>query len=407
MKVSCFGRRDFIITTAAAAASLVSTRSFAQFTDPTDLSLSEAAALIRAGELSPVSLVRAYLDRIERLNDRLNAFITVTSEPALARARELEDELTRGGWRGPLHGIPIGLKDNIDTAGVRTTGASAVLADRIPDESAPVVRRLEDAGAIVLGKLNMHEFAYGVTSAVSHFGPVHNPWDLDRIPGGSSGGSGAAVAARLCAGALGTDTGGSVRIPAAHCGIVGLKPTYGLASIRGIIPLSVSLDHVGPMCRTVADTALMLQAMAGYDPLDVASIEGSVPDYVAALQLKTSGLRLGVPREPFFQDLDPQIQEAIERALEVLGGLRARSQDVELPPGPDVRLVFAEAFEYHTELIEERRELYDPGTLTRIMRGADYPATNYVRRARSRPREQYQTLQSTWPVSSVSSRGLA
>ena len=208
MTVSRSSRREFIVAAAATAASLVSTRSFAQFTDPTDLSLTEAARLIRSRDLSPVSLVRAYLERIDRLNDRLNAFITVTSEPALARARELEDELARGGWRGPLHGIPLGLKDNIDTAGVRTTAASAVLADRVPDESAPVVSRLEDAGAIVLGKLNMHEFAYGTTSAVSHYGAVHNPWNLDRIPGGSSGGSGAAVAARLCAAALGTDTGG-------------------------------------------------------------------------------------------------------------------------------------------------------------------------------------------------------
>ena len=372
-------RREFIVSTSLVGVWLATTRSIAQFTDPTGLSITEAARLIRSGDLSPVSLVRAYLERIQRLNDRLNAFITVTTEPALAQARELESELARGMWRGPLHGIPIGLKDNIDTAGILTTAASAVLADRRPDEDAEVVRRLKEAGAIILGKLNMHEFAFGATSAITNAGPVHNPWDLARIPGGSSGGSGAAVAARLCAGALGTDTGRSIRIPSAHCGVVGLKPTYGLVSTRGVIPLSVSLDHVGPMCRTVVDAALMLQAMAGYDPLDITSIEADLPNFVAALQRRTSGLRLGVPREPYYEDLDPQIGEAVGRALEVLGRLTARIDDVELPPVPEVPLVVAEAFEYHAQLIGEKRELYDPNTLTRIMRGLDYPATDYVR----------------------------
>ena len=372
-------RREFIVSTSLAGVWLATTRSIAQFTDPTGLSITEAARLIRSGDLSPVSLVRAYLERIQRLNDRLNAFITVTTEPALAQARQLESELASGMWRGPLHGIPIGLKDNIDTAGILTTAASAVLAGRRPDEDAEVVRRLKEAGAIILGKLNMHEFAFGATSAITNAGPVHNPWDLARVPGGSSGGSGAAVAARLCAGALGTDTGGSVRIPSAHCGIVGLKPTYGLVSTRGVIPLSVSLDHVGPMCRTVGDAALMLQAMAGYDSLDITSIEADLPNFVAAMQSRTSGLRLGVPREPFYDNLDPQIEEAVGSALEVLGGLTTGIDDVELHPRPEVPLVSAEAMAYHAPLIEEKRELYDPNTLTRIMRGVDYPATDYVR----------------------------
>ena len=374
---TAFTRRDFITASATAAAFLASRPAFAQTTDPTDLSIAEAQRLIRRGDLSPLDLVEAYVARIRRLDPQLNAFVTVTEERAVERARALEAEVAAGRWRGPLHGIPIALKDNIDTAGVLTTAASEVFADRVPDEDAEVVTRLETAGAIVLGKLNMHEFAYGATSAFTRTGPVRNPWDVDRIPGGSSGGSGAAVAARLCAGALGTDTGGSVRIPAAHCGIVGLKATYGLASIRGIIPLSVSLDHVGPMCRTVADAALMLQAMAGYDPRGIASIEAEIPDYASALRRPTSALRLGVPRA-FYEDVDPQVLAAVERALGVLGDLTAGTRDVELPPLPEARTVGVEAYAYHADLLDERRDLYDPSTLERIEGGAEMSAADYA-----------------------------
>ena len=371
-------RREFLATSAAAAAYALSGPAFAQATDPTTLSIADAQRLIRSGTLSPLELVEAYLERIGRFDARLNAFVTVTGERAAARARALETELARGRWRGPLHGIPIALKDNIDTAGVLTTAASAVYADRVPDEDAEVVTRLEAAGAVILGKLNMHEFAYGGTSAFTHTGPVRNPWDVDRIPGGSSGGSGAAVAARLCAGALGTDTGGSVRIPAAHCGIVGLKPTYGLASIRGIIPLSVSLDHVGPMCRTVADAALLLQALAGYDPRGIASIRADVPDYATALLRRTSSLRLGVPRTPYHDDLDPQVAEAVDRALGVLSDLAASTRDVELPALPQARPVAVESYAYHADLLDESRELYDPSTLARIEPGVEVPAAEYA-----------------------------
>ena len=372
-----FTRRDFLTTSAAGAACLATRSAFAQATDPTDLTIAQAQRLVRRRDLSPVDLVEAYAARIRRLDARLNAFVTVTEEDALERARALEAELAAGRWRGPLHGIPIGLKDNIDTAGVRTTAGSAVYADRVPDEDAEMVTRLEAAGAIVLGKLNLHEFAYGGTSAFTLSGPVRNPWDTDRIPGGSSGGSGAAVAARLCAGALGTDTGGSVRIPAAHCGIVGLKATYGLASIRGIVPLSVSLDHVGPMCRSVADAALMLQAMAGYDPRGIASIEAEIPDYAGALRRPTSALRLGVPRA-YYEDVDPQVLAAVERALDVLGGLTAGTRDVELPALPEIRTVGVEAYAYHAELLEERRDLYDESTLARIEGGAGMSAADYA-----------------------------
>ena len=374
---TAFTRRDFLTTGAAAAAFLASRPALAQATDPADLTITEAQRLVRRRDLSPLDLVEAYVARIRRLDPRLNAFVTVTEERAVERARALEAELAAGRWRGPLHGIPIALKDNIDTAGVLTTAASAVFADRVPDEDAEVVTRLEAAGAIVLGKLNMHEFAYGGTSAFTRTGPVRNPWDTDRIPGGSSGGSGAAVAARLCAGALGTDTGGSVRIPAAHCGIVGLKATYGLASIRGIVPLGVSLDHVGPMCRSVADAALMLQPMAGYDPGGIASIEAEIPDYAGALRRRTSAMRLGVPRT-FYEDVDPQVLAAVERALGVLGDLTAGTRDVELPALPTSRTVGVEAYAYHADLLEERRGLYAASTLERIERGAEMSAADYA-----------------------------
>ncbi|MCY4024873.1 MAG: amidase [Acidobacteria bacterium] len=370
-------RREFLATGAAAAAFALSGPAFAQAADPTTLGIGGAQRLIRTGALSPPELVEAYLERIGRIDPRLNAYVTVTGERAAARARELEAELAGGRWRGPLHGIPIALKDNIDTAGVLTTAASAVFADRVPDEDAEVVTRLEEAGAVIIGKLNMHEFAYGATSVFTHTGPVRNPWDPERTPGGSSGGSGAAVAARLCAGALGTDTGGSVRIPAAHCGIVGLKATYGLASIRGIIPLSVSLDHVGPMCRTVADAALLMQALAGYDPRGIASIRADVPDYASALRRRTSSLRLGVPRT-YYEDIDPQIGEAVERALGVLSGMTVNTRGVELPELPAGRPVGVEAYAYHADLLDDRRELYDPSTLARIEPGAEVSAVDYA-----------------------------
>ena len=378
MRSTSINRREFIATSAAVATFLLSDRSLAQSADPTDLSIAQASRMIRSRDLSPVELVRAYLERIAGLDRRLNAFITVTDERALTRAQELETELADGNWRGPLHGIPIALKDNIDTAGVLTTAASAVFENRTPDQDAEVVTRLKEAGAIVLGKLNMHEFAYGGSSTITHFGPVHNPWDLDRISGGSSGGSGAAVAARLCAGALGTDTGGSIRIPAAYCGIVGLKPTYGLASIRGIIPLSVSLDHVGPMCRTVADAALMLQVLAGYDSRDIASISAGIPDYSSAMQRRTSQLRLGVPRALFYEDVDSEVLDTLERALDLLSEFTATTQEVELPPRPQVSPAIVEAYAYHSDYLHDKRDLYDPVTLERILRGADVPATDYV-----------------------------
>lgn len=347
---------------------------------PTDLAwltLTDAAELVRTRKVSATELVTACLARITTYNPKLNAFITVSAEAALARAKAL-DALPASAARGPLHGVPIALKDNIDTAGVRTTAASSVYDDRIPTEDAEVARRLTAAGAIVLGKLNLHEFANGGTSATSYYGPVRNPWALDRNPGGSSGGSAAAVAAALCYGALGTDTGGSIRTPASYCGIVGLKPTYGLVSIRGIIPLVVSLDHCGPMTRTVADAALMLQALAGYDRLDIASVEHPAENYVTALASPVKGLRVGVARVPFFDHVDADVAAATTAALKTIGSLTASVRDVVLPSTSDINLN-GEMFAYHEALYAKMSGRYQIPTRRNLQNGASAKAAEYVR----------------------------
>jgi aspartyl-tRNA(Asn)/glutamyl-tRNA(Gln) amidotransferase subunit A len=350
--------------------------------DLAKLSIREVSDLIRKKKVSPVELTSACLSRIDRFNPTLNAFITITTESALAQAREAEAEVTQGKWRGPLHGVPIALKDLFDTAGVRTTAGSGVFKDRIPTEDAEVVRRLKAAGAVLLGKTNMQEFAFGGTSLISYFGAVRNPWELGHIAGGSSGGSAAAVAAELCYGALGSDTAGSVRLPASHCGIAGLKPTYGLVSIRGVIPLSWSLDHVGPLARTVADTALLLQAIAGYDEQDTTSEKMNVPDYSQGIGTKVSSLRIGVPREFFFGDLDPEIQAAMKEALSVLGKLTNGLRDVALQADKmeTLRDVVraAEAYAYHREYVAKTPELYQPLILKRIQAGANVTTPAYI-----------------------------
>ncbi len=372
-------RRTFVGGLSAATL-LAATRALSAASDLTELTISEASVLIRARTISPVDLARAYLARIEEYESRVNAYVMVTAYLALEQARSLEAELDSGRWRGPLHGIPIALKDNMDTAGIRTTAASGVLADRVPDEDAEVYRRLKESGAVLLGKLNLHEFAYGGTSAISHYGPVHNPWNLAHIPGGSSGGSAAAVAARLCAAALGTDTLASIRLPSAYCGIVGLKATHGLVSIRGIIPISETLDHCGPMTRTVGDAALVLQAIAGYDPLDPVSIRAELPAYTGALQQSTSGLRLGMPQSPYYERLDPDVASAVDAALDVLKTLTAGAQEMNLPPHPDFPVLLAEATAYHKPFLYDKakRKLYNPATLARIDAAAEIPAADFV-----------------------------
>lgn len=365
---------------AAAGTALAATRAAAQGENPTELSIAEAGRRIASGELSPVDLTQAYLDRIARIDPQVNAYITVTAEQALAEAQAAATEIASGRHRGPLHGVPVALKDNIDTAGAPTTAASRVYAGRVPETDAEVVRRLKDAGAVLLGKLNMHEFAYGGTTAFTADGPTRNPWSLDHHPGGSSGGSGAAVAARLCAGALGTDTAASIRVPASFCGVAGLKATHGLASIRGIIPLSETHDHVGPLCRTVEDCALMMRAIAGFDPLDPVSIPAPPQDFAAAIGADVSGLRIGVPRTPFFDDLDPEVAAAVETALGVLRGLAAEVRDATLPAPDTYPVLAAEAYAYHEAFVTdaERRALYDPSIVARIMDGANVPTGVYI-----------------------------
>jgi len=342
-----------------------------------ELSLSEAAELLRQKKLSPVELTTACLKRIEQLNPQLNAFITVTPESAMAEAREAEKEIQHGDWRGPLHGIPIALKDLFDTAGVKTTCASAVFADRVPSEDAAVVQRLKRAGAVLLGKQNMQEFAYGGTSVASHYGPVHNPWDLTRIARGSSGGSAVAVAAGMCFAALGSDTGGSVRQPAAFCGIVGLKPTYGRVSTRGVMPLSWSLDHVGPFARNVTDMALLLEAIAGYDALDPTCVDWPTEDYKSGLYANVSELQIGLARRLFFEGLDPEIEQAVNGALEVISRLAIEVSDIDLPDAPTT-VIAPEAFAIHRQYLNTTPELYQSWTRERLTQAGRIGTVAYV-----------------------------
>jgi aspartyl-tRNA(Asn)/glutamyl-tRNA(Gln) amidotransferase subunit A len=344
--------------------------------------ISQLAQRFLRRDVSPVEITRECLRRIENLNPRLNAFITVMAESALAEARSAEEEISRGQWRGPLHGIPIALKDLINTAGVRTTSASALHRDRIPTEDAEVVQRLRQAGAVIVGKNNLHEFAYGGSSLVSYFGDVHNPWDVSRIAGGSSGGSAASIPAVMAWAAIGTDTAGSIREPAALCGCVGLKPTYGRVSARGVIPLSTSLDHVGPLAASVEDAAIVLQAIAGHDPGDVTSAEVPVTDYVSDLKEGAKDLRVGVPRAYFFDDLDPEIASAMEHSMMGIATLVADVKEVRLEVPADRKLQCAESYAYHAEDVAKNPEMYQAETLRRIRTGEKVTAAEYMQRRR-------------------------
>ena len=343
-----------------------------------DLTLGEASARLASGKTTSADLVGACIARIDVYNPKVNAFLTVLREQALAQAKTLDGERRSGRVRGPLHGVPIALKDNIDTAGIRTTAASAVFDDRVPAEDAEVTRRLMAAGAIVIGKANLHEFAFGGTSATSYYGPVRNPWALDRNPGGSSGGSAAAVSTNMCYGALGTDTGGSIRTPSSYCSVVGLKPTYGLVSIRGIIPLTLSLDHCGAITRTVMDAAMMLNVLAGYDRLDIASVEHSAEDYVAAARQPVSSFRIGIARTPFFDLLDDDVSKVVDDALRVVGKMTRSMKDTMLPPTRDIT-VNAETYAYHEEMFTRAQGRYMIPTRRALQNGSNVKAAEYVR----------------------------
>jgi len=337
---------------------------------------------IRKREVSPAELTHECLSRIEKFNPKLNAFITVLAEQALEDARKAEQEVFRGKYRGPLHGIPIGLKDIFDTAGTQTTAASALFRDRVPDHDAEVVRRLRCGGAIILGKQNLHEFAYGGSSMISCFGEVRNPWDTTRIAGGSSGGSAASVAAGMGYAAIGTDTAGSVRLPAAYCGVVGIKPTYGRVSTRGVIPLAESYDHIGPLTNTVCDGALALQVLAGYDPCDATSANVPVADYTCDLDKALLALRVGVPRKFFFDGVDAEIAAAVEKAIQVIREMGCEIRDeLLLDVSTDRTLSSAESWEYHKEFVASSPEFYQPATLARIRSGEKTTQTE-IERAR-------------------------
>jgi aspartyl-tRNA(Asn)/glutamyl-tRNA(Gln) amidotransferase subunit A len=371
-------RREFVLA-GLAAATYATLPVSAQSRDLATLTLKQASELVRRRDVSSVELIEACLARIERHNRAINAFITVTREQAMAAARAADEEIRRGRRRGPLHGIPVALKDNIDTAGIKTTAASGVFKDRVPADDADVVTRLKNAGAVLVGKLNLHEFALGGTSAVTYFGPVRNPWAQDRVAGGSSGGSAAAIAADMCLGTLGTDTGGSIRIPASLCGIVGFKPTYGRVSNRGVIPMAWTLDHVGPMCKTVEDAALMLQAIAGYDPLDPASANEPVPDYARAIEMNTKKMRVGVARAPFFENLNPEVAKAVEAAIDVLRKLTADVRDVDVPAAGNVATVWnPEIYAYHLPWITKTPELYQAATRNLIQGAGKANAATYA-----------------------------
>lgn len=332
------------------------------------ITILEIGETLRRRKISPVELTRECLGRVEKLNSKLNAFITITAESALEEARRAAEEIAQGSWRGPLHGIPIGLKDLIDTAGVLTTAASELYRHRVPTADAEVVRKLRQAGAVILGKQNLHEFAYGASSLISCFGEVRNPWNIGHITGGSSGGSAAAVAAGMGYASIGTDTAGSIREPAALCGVVGIKPTYGRVSAQGVIPLSVSLDHVGPFATRVADCAVMLQAISVANGGNAHDIS----DWLTAGGRPIKGLRVGVPRSYFYDDLDAEVAASVEEALRVMQELGAELRDVTLVPDNDRTVQAAEAYEVHAETVARSPELYQPETLRRIKTGEQF-----------------------------------
>ena len=362
---------------------------------PTELSyldIIEASNGLRRKEFSPVELTQACLERIEAIDDKLHSFITVTADSALEQARRVEQELRAGTDRGSLHGIPIALKDLYATKGVRTTCHSAVLQDWIPDEDATAAVKLSQAGTVLLGKLGMHEFAFGGPSVDAPFPAVRNPWNIAHIPGGSSSGSGAALAAGLCLGSLGSDTGGSIRTPSSHCAVVGMKPTYGRVSRYGVVPLSWSLDHTGPMARRVEDCAVLLQAIAGYDPKDSVSANVPISDFRAELKNGIKSLRVGVPRAHWFDEnrgTEPETERLFDDALKTLESLGVTVVEIDGRPFSLARkanqtILVAEAYAYHEKRFQEAPQKFGSSVRRRMLEGAFLSAADYISALRAR-----------------------
>lgn len=349
-----------------------------------ELTIAEASEKIRAKELSPVELTESVLSRIDAVEEKITAFATVTADVARAAAAAAEAEIAAGEYRGPLHGIPVGIKDLYETAGIATTSSSAVRADHVPTQDSAVVEKLTAAGTVMVGKTHTHEFAYGAITPTTR-----NPWDLEKIPGGSSGGSGAAVAAGECMVGMGSDTGGSIRIPASVCGTVGLKPTYGRVSRRGVASLSWSLDHVGPLTRTVRDTALVMNAIAGYDRSDPACVEVPVPDFTADLDTGVAELIVGVPTNFFTERVDTEVSAAVAAAVGVLEGLGAQVREVAVPMADHILptewgLMLPEASAYHQEMLREKADLYTADVRLFLEVGEFVLATDYIKALRAR-----------------------
>jgi aspartyl-tRNA(Asn)/glutamyl-tRNA(Gln) amidotransferase subunit A len=358
--------------------------------DPTLLSITEVSEKIRLGEFSPIELVNLSLEKIEKLDERLNSFTYFAKKQAKQAAKKAEVEIRSGKYRGPLHGVPIGVKDIIDVEGMITTNGSSIFRKNFRREDAFVVQRLREAGAIIIGKTNTHEFALGVTTNNPHYGATRNPWNLDLIPGGSSGGSAAATSAHLCFAALGSDTGGSIRIPAAFCGLVGLKPTYGRVSLNGVFPLATVFDHVGPITRTVADSAILLQYMAGFDAKDPRSLMMPSPEYSSVAEgIEVEGIRIGFSEELAQLSLDPDVKKSFNSAVSLLENLGGEIFEVKFPTFEKIRtvstiLLSAEAAVQHSELLRNHYDEYSSGVASRLKAGQKISTREYIDALRER-----------------------
>lgn len=351
----------------------------------TALTIHAAAGLLERKEISSIELTQAHLERIQAVDQLVNAYLTLTPETALQQARQADEEMSRGEYKGSLHGIPLALKDLYETEGVRTTAGSSFFADYIPESDAEAVQRLKTAGAVILGKLNMHEIALGVTNENPHYGDCCNPWDVSRISGGSSGGNAAALAAGLCMGALGSDTGGSIRIPSALCGVVGLKPTYGRVSLRGVVPLSWNLDHAGPMARCVRDVAILLQAVVGHDPQDAWSADVPVDDYLGDAGEHLDGWRIALADDDYFTDpeaVDGEVGRSVQQAAGVFERLGAVVEKVAFPNAREAAMAnglmtTSDAATFHHLRLSENPAGFGSDVLRRLQAGAAYTSTEY------------------------------